>query len=313
MAPANGALAVIIPTLNAARHVDLLVDAMRLQVRPPDDLVVIDSSSDDDGARRLAASLGGRLLVVARHEFDHGGTRNLAVAATTAATVVFLTQDARPADGAALESIERALNEDPAVGLAYGRQVPRPDAGPLSRAHRQFNYPDVAATRTAADIPTLGTRAAFCSNAFAAYRRTALEAVGGFPAPVIGSEDRAVAARLLVAGWSVRYEPQARVVHSHEYGLADDLRRYFDIGVFHATQPWFDKLLGEASGEGVRLVRHQIRLLRAQRVPLGAFRVVAHSSAGFVGYRLGRAHWRLPRRAVRRLTTAPAYWGSASS
>ena len=42
------------------------------------------------------------------------------------------------------------------------------------------------------------------------------------------SEDQALGADLLAAGWAKVYNPAARVVHSHDHGLIDGFRRYFD-------------------------------------------------------------------------------------
>ncbi len=42
------------------------------------------------------------------------------------------------------------------------------------------------------------------------------------------AEDQAMGADLLAAGWAKVYNPAARVVHSHDHGLMDGFRRYFD-------------------------------------------------------------------------------------
>lgn len=94
------------------------------------------------------------------------------------------------------------------------------------------------------------------------YRRSALEAVGGFPADVIGSEDAYVAARMLLAGWKVQYAASAQVYHSHDYRLMDEFHRYFDIGVFYGREPWIRQAFGDAGGEGKRYVLAELRALR---------------------------------------------------
>jgi rhamnosyltransferase len=62
------------------------------------------------------------------------------------------------------------------------------------------HYPAASEMRALASREQLGIKAVFLSNSLAAYRRSALMAVGGFPKNVISGEDTIVAARLLLAG-----------------------------------------------------------------------------------------------------------------
>ncbi|BBM05676.1 hypothetical protein HAALTHF_27910n [Vreelandella aquamarina] len=86
------------------------------------------------------------------------------------------------------------------------------------------------------------------SNSFAAYRREALLAAGGFPEGTILSEDMMAGARLLQQGWKLAYCADACVQHSHNYTLAAEFKRYFDIGVFHHREQWLLAWLGKAEG-----------------------------------------------------------------
>ncbi len=304
---ARADVALCIPTLNAGRWVERMVAAVRTQTLQPRDFIVIDSSSTDGSPKRWAAA-DARVVTIERDDFDHGGTRNRFLDLTDAAVLLFLTQDAVPADASAFDTLVAGLTERPETGLAYGRQLPHPGARPMARAHRAFNYPPTPAYRTDKDIAALGVRAAFSSNAFAAYRRAALDAVGRFPDPIVGSEDRFVAARLLQHGWAIAYVPEARVEHSHDDSYADNVRRYFDIGAFQSSQPWFEAYLGRPDREGRRLVEAQIAALRRDGVTAARARVLSHAAASWVGFRLGRSHRRLPGAVAARLSTAPAYF-----
>jgi rhamnosyltransferase len=294
---------VCIPTLDPGPWIEPMIDALARQ-RGIDRLLVIDSSSDDGTVARFG-DVGAEILTIPREAFDHGGTRNEGARRLATDVVVYLTQDAIPDDDEAIATLVAALLADPRRGVAFGRQLPSAAAGPLARAHRAFNYPPDPFERSAADIPELGVRAAFNSNSFSAYRTDALQAIGGFPTPVVGSEDRWAAARLLQLGWTVAYEPAARVRHSHDHTLAQDFRRYFDIGVFHAAEPWFDELLGNPQGEGRKLVRAQVRALRSSGTRFACARVVAHAAVSWVGFQAGKRHARLPRGLVARWSGVP--------
>src|SRR5690606_10148351 len=115
--------------------------------------------------------------------------------------IVFLTQDALPVGDDWLKRILAPLTDD-GIGLAYGRQLPRPGSQLSERISREFNYPAGPAEQTsAADLGTLGIKAVFCSNSFAAYRTDALISIGGFPEALPLGEDMAAALRLIQQGY----------------------------------------------------------------------------------------------------------------
>ena len=122
------------------------------------------------------------------------------------------------------------------VGCASGRQLPHSDASLLASHARHFNYPNVSSIRDEKSISTLGLKAAFCSNSFAAYRVSALYECGGFPLNVILGEDMYVAAKMLLRGYKTAYVANATVYHSHNYSPIEEFKRYFDTGVYHARE-----------------------------------------------------------------------------
>ena len=81
-----------------------LIDILGRQSRKPDEIIVIDSESED-ATVRMAEQAGFRTLKVKRSEFDHGGTRNYAVAMSNGDIVMFLSQDALPSDENYVENI----------------------------------------------------------------------------------------------------------------------------------------------------------------------------------------------------------------
>jgi rhamnosyltransferase len=306
-----GEVAVVIPVWQGARHLPGLIAALRRQTVAPDPILVIDSSSPD-GSAELARSLGCQVEVIPQAEFNHGGTRNRGAQAAGARITVFLTQDALPADESFIERLVAPLRAGTAAA-AYARQTAHPGADPPEVLARAWNYRTDAQLRTAADIARLGVKAYFFSNVASAVDMAAFTKVGCFPGDVIMNEDMILCARLLHAGRTVAYAADAVVHHSHSYTIAQQFRRYFDIGVFFATH---GHLLPGAriSGEGVRFVAWQCwRLLAAGRLGW-AIRSPVENAAKLLGFRLGRRHRWLPAWLLRRCSmhafhfarTAPA-------
>lgn len=245
-------LALIIPVRNAGPHLDRLLPALAAQSLQPDEVLVVDSASSDDSVARFQA-YGARVEVIEPKQFNHGGTRRWASQLVSAQTLIYLTQDAIPADGQSFARLVANLYSETDIGVAYGRQLPHPGAGLLGAQSRRFNYPAQGRSKRLSDAAALGIKTCFNSDSFAAYRRDALASIGGFPQDVIGSEDAYVAARMLLAGYAVRYAADAQVFHSHDYRLLEEFRRYFDIGVFYGRERWIHEAFGSAGGGGYAL------------------------------------------------------------
>ncbi|MCR3817138.1 glycosyltransferase family 2 protein, partial [Pseudomonas aeruginosa] len=128
------------------------------------------------------------------------------------------------------------------------------------------------------------------------------------PEDVIGSEDAYVAARLLQAGYAVRYAASAEVYHSHDYRLLEEFRRYFDIGVFYGRERWIRAAFGGAGGEGKRYVLAEIQALRAAGALYRVPEIALRSAFKLLGYRLGQLERHLPVALKRRISMFPGYW-----
>jgi rhamnosyltransferase len=296
----------VIPTLNAGATLDRLALAIQAQSLRPARFFVIDSGSTDNTVARFEA-IGAEVHAIDRRTFDHGGTRQKAVETLVDTDVlIFLTQDAVPADPNALRNLVGAF-QNPSIGAAYGRQLPAPNATPIAAHARLFNYPRTDELRSIADAERLGIRTAFCSNAFAAYRRKALLEVGGFPTRAIFGEDMLACAAMLAKGWKILYVASAQAYHSHNYTLDKEFRRYFDIGVLYATHPKLIARFGAPAGEGWNFLHSELVYL-SQAAPILIPSALVRSASKYLGYRLGRLAKYLPTGVNRRVSMNDGYW-----
>lgn len=298
-------ITVCIPTLNAGPEWATAIQALARQGLAHSTLIVDSGSSDE--TRLVALQHGNQVVQIDKRQFDHGATRQLAVELSkTSDFIVFMTQDAVLADDVALERLIEAFN-NPNVGAAFGRQLPRAGANDIEAHARLFNYPPQDRITSADDIPSLGMRAAFLSNSFAAYRMTALLNVGGFPPRTLVSEDMIVGARMLLKGWKIAYQSEACVFHSHGYSLLREFQRYFDIGALHSRESWLLQKLGGPGGEGLRFVLSELRYL-SKHAPLLIPEAMLRTVVKYLGYRLGRMERYLSPRLKMRLSMQKAFW-----
>lgn len=298
--------ALIVPALNAGGGFKQFLAALRDQSFLPATLLLLDSESND-GTVAVAQEAGFIIATILRKDFNHGATRQLALTlCPDADIIIYMTQDAILTSPDSIKNI-LAPFEDEKVGAVCGRQLPHTDASPIAAHARLFNYPSESSIKSKDDISRFGIKAAFISNSFAAYRRTALMEVGGFPSDVIFGEDTYVATKMLQAGWKIAYAAKATCYHSHNYSMTEEFERYFDIGVFHSREKWFIESLGKPEGEGKKFVVSELRYLLKHApwlIPAACIR----TALKFFGYKLGQREKALPLWLKRKMSMNKGYW-----
>lgn len=297
---------VIIPVHRPGAELLELLDRLNGQSLLPCRIIIMNTRSKVQVEKILADRENVSVVSLEREEFDHGGTRDRAARLSDADYLLFMTQDALPADEYLLERLFRPFS-DRRVKAAYARQLPREDCRELERYTRSFNYPKESRIKQITDLPELGIKTFFCSNACAMYERATYLSQGGFIRRTIFNEDMIYAGGLVKSGYAIAYAADACVIHSHNYSGSEQFRRNFDLAVSQVDHP--EIFSGIASeGEGIRLVKktaaHCLRIGK----PWLLFPLVWQSGCKYLGYRLGRSYRRLPRRLVLFCTMNKAYW-----
>ena len=213
-------VSVVIPVKDGGPLLERVLAGVRAQGEV--ELIVLDSGSSD-GSRELARAAGATLIDVPPDQFGHGRTRNLGAERSSGELIAFLTQDAIPAEGW-LAAVLDGFSLADRVGAVYGPHLPHPETSPMiARELTEF-----FATFAADGRPTLQRQGdpTFLSNVNACYSRACWEEIR-FP-DVDYAEDQAFGARMLERGWAKVYDPRAAVLHAHDYGAVEFMRRYFD-------------------------------------------------------------------------------------
>jgi glycosyltransferase involved in cell wall biosynthesis/GT2 family glycosyltransferase len=213
-------VSVVIPVKDGARYLGEVLDALAREA--PDEVLVIDSGSAD-GSPAIARAAGATLIEIPPAEFGHGRTRNLGARSCSGELICFLTQDATPRPGW-LQAYREAFGLDPRVGAAYGPHLPRADTSPMI-ARELVEFFASFAPDGRPRVQRAGD-SSFLSNVNACYARACWEEIGF--RDVGYAEDQAFGADLLACGWTKVYHPAAGVLHAHDYGPLEFMRRYFD-------------------------------------------------------------------------------------
>jgi GT2 family glycosyltransferase len=218
-------VSLIICTRNRASQLAAAIETLRnLQFAGPWELIVVDNGSTDDTPAVLARfreDFPVSMTVGTEPRPGLARARNAGWPLAKGEIVAFLDDDCYPAEDW-LEAVVQCFRENPKLGALGGRIVLHDPADyPITiqeQVHRQELQPGDF-------IP-----AGLIQGANFAFRREAIEAVGGFdgrlgPGTRFNCEDVDMVARVSAAGWLVAYDPRPLVRHHHGRQSADEAKR----------------------------------------------------------------------------------------
>jgi rhamnosyltransferase len=133
--------------------------------------------------------------------------------------------------------------------------------------------------------------------------------VGGFPDNVIMCEDVYTAARIMESGYDIYYQADALVYHSHNYSVAKEFKRYFDLGVFfESRERWIIESFGGAKNQGARFFLEGLSYLHDKGCRHLFPEWVVRTTAKLCGYNLGRFERYFPGVVKKSISMHKNYW-----
>ncbi len=190
--PAGAFVSVVIPSYRSGTVVGDAIESVLAQTRPADEIIVVDDGSpagDETGA--ICASYAGRVRSIRRENGGASAARNTGIAASRGDWLAFLDAD-DTWDPEKLELQLAALACNPEADFSVTASLVW---SPRERVYREYRWkgpPDPSVMRAELLVRNIFTGS--CSSML--VRRSALEAVKGFPAGK-ASEDRRVVLALL--------------------------------------------------------------------------------------------------------------------
>jgi len=292
---------ILIPPKNGAESIGACLAAIYSQRGVgPLEVLVVDSGSTD-ATLEIARCYPVRIVQIPPETFHHARTRNYAAGLAKGEVLVFLSQDAIPASDTWLAAFLSSLKE-PGVGAVYGRQLPKAESGLERRSAFESMYGGARIVKMPMDGVGLGHKYYHFSNANSAIRRSVWETTR-FPEELKVFEDVGIAKRILDSGWSIVYEPEAAVYHSHDFPLDLLFKRYFDIGVIYQRLGiWNDRSRASLWRDGWGAFKGKLFLALKEKRPEGTGSSLVKDVGKYVAIQLGRNERILPRAVKKKLS-----------
>jgi rhamnosyltransferase len=244
-------------TKNEERNIGPCLEAVHSQKNVGEFEVLLVDSGSTDATVEIAKRFPIRIEQIPAKDFHHARTRNLAASLGRGRILINLSGDAIPASDLWLQKM-LATFDDPGVGAAYGRQLPK--SGSTTERYATFDmvYGDRRIVKDPAHRNGMGYRFYHFSDVNSAIRRGVWEKIP-YPENLKMFEDLAIAKQILDGGWKIVYEPEAPVFHSHHYTAVQLFKRYFDIGyALKRLEIW------DAPGTRTSMSRDLRKLVRKQ-------------------------------------------------
>lgn len=304
----NYSVDVMIPVYHSDEKLNRLLRMLYHQTKKPNRVILLHTQDFPGQEQELPEIDGSNITVlpIDKKSFDHGGTRRYGASLSDSDILMFMTQDAIPADEYLIERLLEPYT-DPQIAATYARQLADDKTDLIEQYIRNFNYPKQSRIKALEDLNKLGIKTFFCSDVCATYRKEVYDKLGGFVEKTIFNEDMIMAAGIIRAGYRIAYTAEAMVVHSHTYSYLQQFTRNFDLGVSHNQYPEvFSGIKSET--EGMKMVKSTIGFLIKKKKYLLIPDLIISSAFKYMGYQLGLRYDILPGKLVTRFSMNKAYW-----
>lgn len=198
-------VSIVIRTLNEEKHLDELLEAIRVQDQAEFDIetVIIDSGSTDS-TLGIAEKYGCRITYIKKEDFTFGKSLNDGCEFANGDYLVFVSGHCIPVDRYWVRNLVRPLVDT--CSYSYGRQLGRDTTKFSERQLFEKYFPSESR------IPQIGF---FCNNANSAIRRDEWLS-HRFNEELTGCEDMYLAKLLVDSGKKIGYVSEAPVYHIHD-------------------------------------------------------------------------------------------------
>ena len=274
---------VLFPLYNAEHYIEKLHDNIVKQ-KNVDFSVRYLLTESSDNTEEILKKKKLKYDKIKKVDFSHSLTREIAARKSKADIITFITQDVEIIDENWLYYLVKDIISGE-VSATYSRQITK--FNNLEKYTREKNYPEKSKIVSEKDIPDLGLKTFFFSDASSAIEKNVFEKLNyydGKRLPI--SEDMYIAYKLIVNGYKIKYCSDSVVYHSHNFKLKELYERYRLTGQFFKQNSYLDKYGTNSAGGS--LAKYVLKRSIQEKNIKVIIRFPLDMGARFIGMKVGK-------------------------
>jgi rhamnosyltransferase len=285
----NNIIDIICPLYNAENYVEKIHDYISMQKNVNIGNIIFALTRSTDNTEKLLKKISKndkrvKYTVVEKEDFSHSLVRERPAMESKSDALVFITQDIVVEDDMWLYYLTLPIFNNEAEST-YARQITKYNN--IEKYTREFNYPEESFIKTKDDIPKMGLKTFFNSDACSSIKTSIFHELNGYDGkdmPV--NEDMYFSYKLIMNGYRIRYTAESVVYHSHKLSLKRMYNRYKQIGKFFKQNSYLDQYGTIKSGGS--MAKYVIKRIIQEKRFILLFRYPLDMSARLLGMRAGK-------------------------
>lgn len=275
---------IICPLYNAEGYIDDLHKSFLKQKKVEINEIKYILTASNDKTEQYLKKYKINYQKIQKQEFSHSLVREKAAIKSEADVLVFVTQDVVIVDDLWLYNLVKDIGKDKIVA-AYSRQITKYNN--IEKYTREANYPAISHVVSKNDIPSLGLKTFFFSDASSAIDTKIFQKLNGYDGKNLPiSEDMYIAYKIINNGYKIKYCSESVVYHSHNFTLKEVYDRYKLTGQFFKENSYLDNYGTNKSGGG--LAKYILKRAIQDKNIKVLFRFLPDMSARFIGMKVGK-------------------------
>ncbi len=275
---------IICPLYKAEKYIENLHKSLLMQENVEINNIKYILTASTDNTENILKELNINYEKIQPTEFSHSLTREKAAKESSADIIVFITQDIIIKDKLWLYYLTKDIEEG-VCDETYSRQIAK-DNG-IEKYTREINYPEQSKIVTKNDVEKLGIKAFFSSDASSAIKREIFEKINYYDGKDLPtSEDMYITYKLIMNGYKVKYCADSVIYHSHDYGVKENYKKYYDIGKFFKQNSFLDEYNVNKAGGG--MAKYVLKRAMQDRNWKVLFNFIPNMASRFIGMKVGK-------------------------
>ena len=237
---------IICPLYNAEEYIEGLHKSFLMQKKVKINKIRYVLTESKDMTEKYLIDNGIWYRKIKKSEFSHSLSREKEALESDSDILVFVTQDVVIDDELWLYNLVKDIGDNGIVA-AYSRQLTKYNN--IEKYTRESNYPAVSKVVSKDDIPKLGLKTFFFSDASSAIDAKIFKKLNGYDGKVLPTnEDMYIAYKIINNGYKIKYCAESVVHHSHNFTLKEVYKRYKLTGEFFKQNRYLDNYGTNSSG-----------------------------------------------------------------